>query len=111
MRRVMRDLLKRARMAVPVAFGAVACLMGCTGGPADPSAATVPVVEGLPDTVTFAHVAPIIRSHCTGCHRPGQVGPFPLTSYNDVRRKAKTVRKMVVGRWMPPWPADTAYSR
>ena len=71
----------------------------------------VPLVEGLPDTVTFAEVAPIIRANCMGCHRTGQAGPFPLVSFHDVRRKAKTVRKMVVGRWMPPWPADTSYSR
>lgn len=88
----------------------VLCLAACSGKGSHPTA-MVPVVEGLPDTVTFADVAPIIRTHCTRCHRPGQVGPFPLVSYNDVRRKSKTVRKMVVGRWMPPWPADTAYSR
>lgn len=69
------------------------------------------MVAGLPDTVTFAHVAPIIRGNCIGCHRQGQSGPFPLVSYGDARRKARTVRKMVVGRWMPPWPADTAYTR
>ncbi len=108
---MMNGLFTHVRQAALVAAGVAACLVACTGRPADHDAGTVPEVEGLPDTVTFADVAPIIRSHCTGCHRPGQVGPFPLISYQDVRRKAKTVRKMVVGRWMPPWPADTAYSR
>lgn len=70
----------------------------------------LPVVAGLPDTVTFADVAPIVRDHCMPCHREGQAGPFHLISYRDVRRKAKTIRKMVLNRWMPPWPADTAYS-
>lgn len=104
----------RRGMAYLAAIMGIACgLCRCAGDVPqhDAGAGHVPMVQGLPDTVTFADVAPIIRKHCTGCHRPGQVGPFPLISYQDVRRKAKTVRKMVVGRWMPPWPADTAYSR
>lgn len=68
-------------------------------------------MSGLPDKVTFADVAPIFRANCVECHRQGGAGPFPLVGYTEVLRKAKTVRKMVVGRWMPPWPADTAYSR
>lgn len=66
----------------------------------------------LPDTVTFAaHIAPLVWEHCTPCHRPGQPGPFPLITYADVRRKAKTVRYMTEHRYMPPWPADTSFSR
>ncbi len=90
-----------------------ALLFTCTTGeqPDDTEQSLVPRVAGLPAMVTFADVAPIIRSNCMPCHRSGQAGPFPLVSYNDVRRKAKTIRKMVLHRWMPPWPADTAYSR
>lgn len=99
-----RDQLMRVAGTALMVAGFAAC------GPAD-RPADVPLVHGLPDTVTFAEVAPILRSRCVGCHRQGQVAPFPLVSYPEVRRKAKTVRKMVVGRWMPPWPADTAYSR
>src|SRR5207248_11797665 len=29
--------------------------------------------------VTYAkHVAPIVQRHCQECHRPGEIGPFPL---------------------------------
>lgn len=94
-------------------FAAATALLLCSCGTnaLDAESGDVPVVAGLPDTVTFADVAPIFRARCMPCHRPGQAGPFPLISYGDVRRKAKTVRKMVVHRWMPPWPADTTYSR
>ena len=38
---------------------------------------------------TFAaDVAPIIYGHCMTCHRPGQAGPFPLTSFEEVKRRA-----------------------
>lgn len=66
----------------------------------------------LPDTVTFAaHIAHIVWTNCMPCHRPGQAGPFPLITYEDVRRKAKTIKLVTTRRYMPPWPADTSYSR
>ena len=66
----------------------------------------------LPDTVTFTdHIAPLIWRNCTPCHRPGQAGPFSLITYDDVRRKAKTIRLVTTKHYMPPWPADTSYSR
>ena len=103
----------RMRFLSSVAVSCALALAGCgTGEPtADADHGLVPRVAGLPDTVTFADVAPIIRAHCMPCHRSGQAGPFPLVTYMDVQRKLKTVRKMVLHRWMPPWPADTAYSR
>ncbi|QQR84833.1 MAG: hypothetical protein IPJ76_09365 [Flavobacteriales bacterium] len=67
--------------------------------------------EALPGTVTFVeHVAPIILTHCAPCHRPGEAGPFSLITYDDVRRKAKTIKKVTGAGYMPPWPADTSYS-
>ena len=69
----------------------VAAMTAC-GNDGDDHAADVdvPVLQGLPDTVTFAEVAPIIRANCMPCHREGQAGPFALVSYRDIRRKAKT---------------------
>ena len=35
-------------------------------------------------TVTFAKdVAGIFNKHCVECHRPGEIGPFSLTSYDE----------------------------
>lgn len=100
----------RPPLLAPLLFIALA---SCGQGGRDTDAAEreLPAVAGLPDTVSFADIAPIVRANCTPCHREGQAGPFPLINYHDVRRKAKTIRKMVLNRWMPPWPADTAYSR
>ncbi|MFM7054483.1 MAG: hypothetical protein ACKOX7_07065, partial [Bacteroidota bacterium] len=41
----------------------------------------------------------------------GEAGPFALITYEDVRSKAKTIAKVVSKGLMPPWPADTTYSR
>ena len=50
-------------------------------------------------------VAPIINANCVQCHRPGQMAPMSLTSYDEVRPWAKKVREMVSEKKMPPWHA------
>lgn len=58
--------------------------------------------------VTFNHdVAPIIFSQCASCHRPGEVAPFSLLSYEDVKRRARQIALVTEQRVMPPWKADS----
>ena len=60
-------------------------------------------------SVTFTeHVAPILYERCTTCHRPGQVGPMSLLTYEDARPWARAIREKVAAREMPPWDADPA---
>jgi len=40
-------------------------------------------------------VAPILQRRCQGCHRPGQVGPFPLLSFDDVHGRAKMIASVL----------------
>jgi hypothetical protein len=60
--------------------------------------------------VTFnKDVAPIFYKNCTGCHRPGEIAPMSLLTYNDARPWAKSIREKVANRDMPPWHADPKY--
>jgi hypothetical protein len=60
---------------------------------------------------TFAKdVAPIMFAKCATCHRPGEVAPMPLLSYEDVRPWARAIKTKVVSREMPPWGADPTQS-
>lgn len=53
---------------------------------------------------TFSHdIAPLILEKCSGCHRDGGDAPFGLDSYEDIRRRAATIRAVVSRRYMPPW--------
>jgi hypothetical protein len=64
----------------------------------------------LPETVTFTeHVAPIVFAQCTSCHRPGEAAPFPLMNYNDTRKHARTIARVVGRRYMPPWQPEPGY--
>lgn len=67
----------------------------------------------LPDadaTATWSgQVAAIFQTHCQDCHRPGQIGPFPLLSYADTQGWGEMIREVVNQRRMPPWHADPAH--
>jgi hypothetical protein len=51
-------------------------------------------------------VAPIINKHCAGCHRPGEIAPMSLLTYEDVRPWARAIREQVAQGTMPPWHAS-----
>jgi cytochrome c-type biogenesis protein CcmH/NrfG len=57
-----------------------------------------------PENVTFSKdIAPIIFDACVSCHRTGGPGPFPLTTYDEVRRRATQIAQVTRTRFMPPW--------
>src|SRR5262245_228850 len=57
--------------------------------------------------VTFAKdVAPIFQEKCQGCHRPGQMGPMALVTYQDTRPWVRSIKAKVAARVMPPWHLD-----
>jgi hypothetical protein len=63
--------------------------------------------EANTNSVTFTKdVAPILFKSCAECHRPGEIAPMSLLTYQEVRPWAKSIRERVVDRSMPPWFAD-----
>ena len=62
--------------------------------------------EDADEPITFnKHVAPILWNNCARCHRPGDVGPFPLLSYRDAAKRADFLREVTEAGQMPPWKA------
>lgn len=64
--------------------------------------------QALPDTVTYAkHIAPVLQRSCQNCHRPDGAGPMPLTTYEEVRPWARSIKARTgIGPKagvMPPW--------
>ena len=58
-------------------------------------------------SVSFSRdIAPIVFDACVSCHRNGGPGPFPLTTYEDVRRRAAQVAQVTRSRFMPPWKVE-----
>jgi copper type II ascorbate-dependent monooxygenase-like protein len=57
----------------------------------------------------YGDVAPILEKHCTGCHRPNDIAPMSLMTYDEVFPFARMIRENVIQRKMPPWHADPAF--
>ena len=85
------------KAAIVMTLGAV-CVFGMAAGGAKST------------QVTFTKdVAPILLNRCVECHRPGEVAPMSLLTYQDVRPWAKSIKEKVLERGMPPWFADPQY--
>jgi mono/diheme cytochrome c family protein len=75
-----------------------------TTTPVDGCLLTRPTAGAGDKPITYAdHVAPILRQHCQGCHRPNTAAPFSLQTYDDAKAKARTVAEAVSEGRMPPW--------
>ncbi len=63
-------------------------------------------------SVTYSQqVARILQAHCVECHRPGEIGPFPLLTYDDAQGWGDMIAEVVSDRRMPPWHADPAHGK
>lgn len=83
-----KDVAKPATLAV-----------GCPVGTKTPAAK-----PGSTAAVTYHRdVARILQTNCQGCHRPGQVGPFPLMTYRHAVSWADDIKEYTHSRKMPPW--------
>jgi len=65
-------------------------------------------VDAIPQTsgepVSFnKQIAPLVYQYCSSCHRPGEAAPFPLLTYEDVRKHASQIVAVTQSRYMPPW--------
>jgi hypothetical protein len=54
-------------------------------------------------------VAPILYKNCTSCHRPGEIAPMSLLTYEDARPYAKSIRDEISDGNMPPWQANAPH--
>jgi hypothetical protein len=54
-------------------------------------------------------VAPILFASCVNCHREGEIGPFSLMKYEDAKKRAKQIARVVDEKTMPPWKPDPGH--
>lgn len=55
-------------------------------------------------------IARVLNQHCVECHRTGEIGPFSLTDYNEIRGWGTTLLESIDAGRMPPWNADPAHN-
>ncbi|MFM8534302.1 MAG: c-type cytochrome [Acidimicrobiia bacterium] len=80
-------------------FGAVA--------PISLSAQQAPAAASAPEVTFHKDIAPILQRSCQNCHRPGQVAPMSLLTYEEARPWARAMKQRTALRdkagAMPPW--------
>jgi thiol-disulfide isomerase/thioredoxin len=102
-RRDLAEALDEVLAGKPVSMPATA-VAGCLIG-----RIVQPRVAGA---VTFSRqVSRLLQKHCQECHRPGQIGPMALLTYDDAVAWSDTIREVVAERRMPPWHADPRFGR
>jgi len=82
------------RTSLAVAAG---CLMAVVGAAS---------LTGQSGPTYYKDVLPILQSNCQTCHRPGEVAPMSLISYEQARPWAKAIKAKTADKQMPPWFAD-----
>ncbi len=71
--------------------------------------ATVAPQTSAPAPTFYRDVATILQQHCQSCHRPSEIAPMPLVTYNDARLRAGAIASAASTRQMPPWFADSKF--
>jgi hypothetical protein len=69
--------------------------------------AVVLITAQSSQTPTFTKdVAPILYENCVTCHRPGEMAPMSLLTYDQARPFARAISQRVGLGTMPPWHAE-----
>lgn len=73
--------------------------------------AAIPIAaQQLQPAPTFARdIAPLIYQNCAACHHAGGAGPFPLLTYEEVKKHARQIADVTRRRYMPPWLPQQGY--
>ena len=98
-----RFALGMAAVAFIATVSASPTPLAATGGDRAGQAPAAPAPE-----VTYAkHIAPILQRSCEGCHRKDGVAPMSLSTYEEVRPWARSIKQRTgIGPHagvMPPW--------
>ena len=69
----------------------------------------ITLATDTPPATYTGKIAGLLEKHCVNCHRPGDIGPFAMTSYEKVRGWSSMIREVLLEQRMPPWGADPHY--
>ena len=93
-------------MAIGKYFGLILLAGAAAVGSATLNAQQAPAAA-TPEVTFTKDIAPILQRSCQNCHRPGQVAPMSLLTYEDARPWARSMKARTAIRdkagTMPPW--------
>lgn len=80
---------------------------GTTTAGSDTDAADGSSTTAAGEAPTFTYyrdAKAILDAKCGACHRAGDIAPFPLTTYDEVKGVAAVLPGSITTQTMPPWP-------
>src|SRR5215469_11329030 len=78
-------------------------------GVAAVAASTTLAADEKPAPTYHKDVVRILQERCQDCHRPNQVAPFSLLTYEQARKRGSDLAHVTGERIMPPWPASSSF--
>src|SRR5947207_10117652 len=87
-------------LVAALGFVAASTAVPAAQAPLSPAPASVKPVTFTKD------VAPILQRSCQTCHRPDQMAPMSLLTYEDARPYARSIKTRTMARAMPPWHVE-----
>ena len=73
------------------------------------AASVAAMASRIPSPTFNRDIAPILYQNCATCHRPGEVAPFSLLTYQDAAKRAGLIATVTHNRVMPPWKPEPGY--
>ncbi|MCC6510338.1 MAG: redoxin domain-containing protein [Pirellulaceae bacterium] len=62
--------------------------------------------------VTYTgQIAKVFQTHCIECHRSGEIGPFAMTDYEELRGWGDMIIEVINDGRMPPWHAAPGHAK
>lgn len=108
----MSPLVRFSAVVGTIFVGSLAMASAPSAGTAASAQSGQQTTSAAGSAPTFTNdVAPVLYKHCTTCHRPGEIAPMSLLTYEEARPWAHAIRDNVVSGTMPPWHADPAYGK
>jgi hypothetical protein len=56
----------------------------------------------------YRDIKPILDRKCASCHRPGDIGPFAITTYEETTKMSVAIAGSLEDGSMPPWSPSAA---
>jgi hypothetical protein len=85
-------------MKFPLALVLSLCVFGCQNGDVADSADS-----SDSDLNYYSDIKPILDAHCVSCHTEGEIGGFPLNTFEEVNGVRNAVAAAIESGSMPPW--------
>ncbi len=80
---------------------------GASTGDAETESASTAAADPSPFTY-WRDTKTILDAKCGRCHRPGEIAPFSLETYEQVAAVAPVLPASIESETMPPWPPSDA---